>query len=223
MDGVVHGHTQHHGQQRGGHHVERHTHPSHIATHEDGRHHVGDKSNQSHADALEGNHQDDADDEDGDDEREHLATHQILHHGDVLRDVSYRRNLRPREQFLGILLDARHLTLHLRRVEVGYLNHQSKAAVVIVHPILGLRTASIFVEKNFLRHLLFRIRHTIVGCVAIVERLVQVLQNVENRGGTLGQVVRTHLLLQLIQSAQILRLLGLIVVRQFHDEVVGIE
>ena len=56
VDGVVDGHTQHHRYQRGGHHVERDAHPSHESAHEDGRHQVGNETDETHADALESYH-----------------------------------------------------------------------------------------------------------------------------------------------------------------------
>lgn len=87
VDGVVDSHTEHHRNQGGSHHIQRDASPAHEAAHEDGWHEVRDETYQADAHALEGYHQDDGDDEHRDEERLHLTTHQILHHGGVLRDV----------------------------------------------------------------------------------------------------------------------------------------
>ena len=56
VNGIIHRHTEHHRQKRGGHHVERYACPTHIAAYEDCWHHVWNQSDKSYTDALERYH-----------------------------------------------------------------------------------------------------------------------------------------------------------------------
>ena len=57
VNGVINGHTQHHGDDCCGHHIKRYAGPTHYSANEYGRHQVRYKSYQSNLYALEGNHQ----------------------------------------------------------------------------------------------------------------------------------------------------------------------
>ena len=223
VDGVIDGHTQHHRDQRGGHHVQRDAGPAHVTAHEDSGHQVRDESDQAHADALEGDHQDDGDDEYGDQEGLHLAADQVLHHGRVLRDVAHGCHIDTGEHRLRLLGDVVQFTFHLARVEVGNLHHQAQALVIVVHPVFRLGTTGVFVENQHLGHFLLGVGDAEISLVSAVERLVQVLEDVQDGVGALGERIGADEAFQLFQFLQVFGLLGLVLVLEFHHQVIGIQ
>ena len=126
------------------------------------------------------------------------------------------------KEFARLRLQVVHLLFRLVGVVVFHLQLQPQPLVVVIHPVFRLRTARILIEQQQLRHHIGIIGNTVELLLVAVERTVHILHDVGDGVVAFRQFVAACNLRQLVEFLQILRLLGIVVVRQCNHKVIGI-
>ena len=126
------------------------------------------------------------------------------------------------KELLRLRLQVVHFLFRLEGVVVFHLQLQPEPLVIVIHPVFRLRTARILIEQQQLRHHVGVVGNAVELLIVAVERAVHVLHDVGNGIVAFRQLVATCDLRQSVKFLQVLRLLGVVVVRQSDHKVVGI-